>query len=541
MEERETQRRWAIGVPTVVLVLALVVGAAGGFWLKGRVGTPGEPASIQRPSETGSATSAPLLPPGIIPTPPPASSAAPPVSPAPPPLPSHWEVSFAPFPGFETVSAAGTPGSGGALRMEAQEPAPGRITALGASRQGNGAVFGAMGGRVFWLDTASETLTLYTCPVAATTLIPWLGEFRGSNGGARLLGLAERRELWLWPTAGREPQLLGLYPFPGWVVALAQSPDGEVRGCDADRRFFRLKAMTGEGGIGVAERWDPDAATRAALLEAAPELPPAGMEERILAAIPGARGLEALVSAGPAGAARSYLALVQAVRAFQLDPATGRGADLGPAPNRTVAQCADQAGRLYVLAGGRLYRLSGEDGQFQDLGRPPGGRSFFGPLALGPGGRICAPFWFSYDAGTGSFEALGDGAAGGTVLALTLGPDGALYGGTDQGGRVFRLRPGVGVEWLGPPLPQLRAESGEEVAPITALAAGPDGLVYGVVGKGAGCRTFDALFRLDPRTGRVVDWFRVYPGLEELVAGPEGRLYGAVDGRVVRLLPQGAK
>lgn len=157
-----------------------------------------------------------------------------------------------------------------------------------------------------------------------------------------------------------------------------------------------------------------------------------------------------------------------------------------------------------------------------------------GPIVPAPDGWVYLPPQRAVHLQTGASITFPRLPIHGVVRAATLLADGRLVAGTDHGGSLFvlDLRTGAAVFW-GRPLPELGVESGEEVAPIVALATGPDDLVYGAVGSGATGDGMSHLFRLDPSTARVIDSTAVPLPLSLLVTGDDGLVYGAAGAQLL--------
>ncbi|WP_329519194.1 hypothetical protein [Spirillospora sp. NBC_01491] len=146
-----------------------------------------------------------------------------------------------------------------------------------------------------------------------------------------------------------------------------------------------------------------------------------------------------------------------------------------------------------------------------------------GTVAPGPNGR---PALWNISTGTPARLNAVDPATGASLVsaplpgaeggwAVTAAPDGTIYAGTYNGGRLYRWRPGAGdtVEDLGRPL--------ADQSFIWRLTTDPDGNVYGGTSPGG------RLFRLDARTGDIRDYGQPVPGQGYIksIAYANGKVY----------------
>jgi len=178
-------------------------------------------------------------------------------------------------------------------------------------------------------------------------------------------------------------------------------------------------------------------------------------------------------------------------------------------------------GRIYIGLRDHLHRYT-PGGSVQDLGVPIPG-AYISNLAPAPSGRIygiAGMRLFSYEPASASFA---DHGLFGTYVSwrtgLTVADDGRVYGGydSDSEGRLFVYDPGTG----------LLVDKGQVLGQqsVNALAAGPDGRIYG------GTNTYDGslgrFFAYDPATDHIVDLTGPYGGVYALLRGEDDLIYGA--------------
>ena len=228
---------------------------------------------------------------------------------------------------------------------------------------------------------------------------------------------------------------------------------------------------------------------------------------------------------------------------------SGRAASISIAPrmhHKTYVPAASEVRALTVASDGWVYasgysspppaKLSrwnpATGGLMELLGNVPGWPStVYDPLE-GPDGKIygggCSfgttPNLFGYDPATGTFAYLSPGMVNQNYMyALTLCPDGRIYGGTGGNGSAdgelvaHDLADGTFVQF-GPVV------AGETA--VRSLICVPDGTLYGGTGPNA------QGFKFHPMGGRA-DLGQPLQGetrLSALILGPDGRLYGGTTG-----------
>ena len=369
-----------------------------------------------------------------------------------------------------------------------------------------------------------------------------------SAGGPGEMGMVFRT-----PTAGPLSALAALSPNAGWT------PSGAPVG-DGSGGYFWPLAFGGSHGGGVLGRWAPGSgpAVAAALGEALGDVP-TGAVLRVgadffgVTATGGGNGRGTAYRFSPASGTATMLASFQSTAGGLSDGPLIVGSD-GALYGVSREGGTSSRGTVFRLTTGgsrtRVVSFSGTAGTARGS-RPRGplalaGVNFYGLTEQGGLNNVGTLFKVTP---AGIYSVLADFSASGPRSprgGLIPAPDGKLYGTTSLGGAhglgsLIRVDPTAGT-WTA--AADFSAETGGN--PVGALAAGPDGALYGITATG-GAQGFGTVFRWSETAGltALVSFTgpggaapgagEYDPGDGEILTGglavaPDGSLWGTAPG-----------